>query len=132
MLRIGFLPSDFNPMILMLGEAADFRALAGVLRQFARDAADVRFDKLGFCHAGRTGLRLTATGDTAGMRAEAADGFAWKLSRSQAEFFAAQADRLADPVRIAGSEMLECGLQEAIQVKLSRGEYTDDFLREDN
>ena len=42
MLRIGFLPSDFNPMLLMLGEAEDFRALAGVLRRFARDGGSVR------------------------------------------------------------------------------------------
>ena len=37
MLRIGFLPSDFNPMVLMLGEADDLRLLAGVLRRFARE-----------------------------------------------------------------------------------------------
>jgi hypothetical protein len=36
MLRVGFLPSDFNPMMLMLGEAEDLRLLAGVLRRFAR------------------------------------------------------------------------------------------------
>jgi hypothetical protein len=30
MLRIGFLPSDFNPMVLMLGEAGDLRLLASV------------------------------------------------------------------------------------------------------
>ena len=48
MLRIGFLPSDFNPMVLMLGEAEDLRLLAGVLRQFAREQSDVRLDRLGF------------------------------------------------------------------------------------
>ena len=39
MLRIGFLPSDFNPMMLMLGEAEDFRALAGALRASENPAA---------------------------------------------------------------------------------------------
>ena len=42
MMRIGFLPSDFNPMILMLAEAEDCRALGGVLRQFARERNDIR------------------------------------------------------------------------------------------
>ena len=32
MMRIGFLPSDFNPMLLMLGKAEDFRALGGATR----------------------------------------------------------------------------------------------------
>ena len=48
MMRIGFLPSDFNPMILMLGEAEDCRALGGVLRGFAREARDVSFRDLAF------------------------------------------------------------------------------------
>ena len=54
MLRIGFLPSDFNPMVLMLGEVEDLRLLAGVLRRFAREPADVRLDELGFCTAVHT------------------------------------------------------------------------------
>ncbi len=39
MLRVGFLPSDFNPMVLVLGEAEDLRLFAGVLRRFARELA---------------------------------------------------------------------------------------------
>ena len=61
MLRIGFLPSDFNPMVLMLGEAEDLRLLAGVLRQFAREQSDVRLDRLGFCTAPHTALTVTAS-----------------------------------------------------------------------
>lgn len=52
MLRIGFLPSDFNPMLLILGEQEDLRALGGVLRQFARDGKTVRLHELTFCAAG--------------------------------------------------------------------------------
>ena len=61
MLRVGFLPSDFNPMVLMLGEAEDLRLLAGVLRRFAREQTDVRLDELGFCTAPRTALTVTAS-----------------------------------------------------------------------
>ena len=35
MLRFDYLPSDFNPMFLFLGERQDLTALAGLLRSFA-------------------------------------------------------------------------------------------------
>ena len=60
MLRIGYLPSDYNPMVLMLGEIEDLRLLAGVLRRFAREQADMRLDEQGFCAAVRTAITLTA------------------------------------------------------------------------
>jgi hypothetical protein len=128
MLRIGFLPSDFNPMVLMLGEAEDFRALGGVLRGFARDNADVRLDTLGFCHAAGTRLLLTASAGPPGVRPEKDGGFLWRIDGSLACRFAAQADELTDPGPYAGSAMLECSIVEEIPVKLSRGEYTEDFL----
>ena len=60
MMRIGFLPSDFNPMILMLGEAEDCRALGGVLRRFAREGQDVALRDLGFCRVADVDVVLTA------------------------------------------------------------------------
>ena len=66
MLRLGFLPSDFNPMLLMLGEAEDLRALAGVLRRFAREGGTVALDELAFCAAWRTRVILTDAGTEAG------------------------------------------------------------------
>jgi hypothetical protein len=60
MMRIGFLPSDFNPMILMLGEAEDCRALSGVLRSFARNGIDIKFTELNFCQITGTDILLTA------------------------------------------------------------------------
>jgi hypothetical protein len=128
MMRIGFLPSDFNPMLLMLGEAEDFRALGGVLRGFARQPGDTRLDTLGFCAPTRTRLMLTATDGPAGIHPEADGGFLWRIDPPLAAKFAAHAEGLADPGRLAGSELLETSTEEEIPVKLSRGEYTDDFL----
>jgi hypothetical protein len=62
MLRLGFLPSDFNPMLLMLGETEDLRALGGVLRRFARQGGTVALDELAFCAAWRTRVMLTDAG----------------------------------------------------------------------
>jgi len=136
MLRLGFLPSDFNPMLLMLGDAEDFHALAGVLRRFAREGGSVALDKLAFCAAWRTHVTLTATGAETlasgppGLYPVAGEShFAWRLDAAWAATFAELAENLAVPARLAGSEMLECGTEEEIPVKISRGEYTDDFLR---
>lgn len=128
MLRIGFLPSDFNPMVLMLGEAEDFRALGGVLGAFARDGADVRLDTMGFCRAASLRLALTASAGAPGVQAAKNGAFLWRLDPAQASRFADQADGLTDAGAFAGSAMLECSIAEEIPVKLSRGEYTDDFL----
>ena len=129
MLRIGFLPSDFNPMVLMLGEADDLRLLAGVLRRFAREQTDVRLDQFGFCTAPRTAVTLTASSGLPGIRSLCDNRFAWCLDADRAIAFADQIDRLAVPARTAGSEILECTAEEEIPVKVSRGEYTEDFLR---
>jgi hypothetical protein len=135
MMRIGFLPSDFNPMILMLGEAEDCRALGGVLRRFAREGRDVAFRDLGFCQSTGTDLLLTTAPGPLGVEprdgtsdAEYAGGFIWRVPPDLAAGFADRLDDLAEPGRVAGSEDLACGTGDGIVVKVSRGEYTDDFL----
>jgi hypothetical protein len=129
MLRIGFLPSDFNPMVLMLGESDDLRLLAGVLRQFAHGQAEVRLHDLGFCTGAQTRVTLTASAGQLGIEPlPEAGSFLWRLDAERAATFADLVDQLAQPARRAGSEMLECATGEGIPVKVSRGEYTDDFL----
>lgn len=130
MLRIGFLPSDFNPMVLMLGEAEDLRLLAGVLRRFAREQKDVPLNQLGFSAAPRTAVTVTASAGAPGIQPIEPDRFVWRLDGRQATAFAEQIDQLAAPSRVAGSEILECTTEEEIPVKISRGEYTEDFLRD--
>ena len=130
MLRIGFLPSDFNPMLLVLGEAEDFRALAGVLRYFARDPIDTRVDRLGFCRPGGTRLTLALPNGARGImrREDDPDGVLWCLDTATALDFADRVEGLAHPSQAAGSAFLACGTEAEIPVKISRGEYTEDFL----
>jgi hypothetical protein len=128
MMRIGYLPSDFNPMILMLGEAEDCRALGGVLRRFARDGADVALGALGFCAVTGTGVLLTAAPGPAGVQQCRDHAFIWRVPQDLAAGFAERLDDLAGPGRVAGSEQLDCSTEDGIAVKVSRGEYTDDFL----
>lgn len=127
MMRIGFLPSDFNPMVLMLGDAEDFRALGGVMRGFARRPEDTRIDTMGFCAISNTALTLTATEGPPGIHPRK-DGLVWRVDAARASAFAVQMDALATPEKLSGAEFLVCGTEDEIPVKLSRGEYTDDFL----
>lgn len=128
MMRIGFLPSDFNPMILMLAEAEDCRALGGVLRSFARDGRDVMLGELGFCQIANTDVLLTAAPGPAGIQRCEEHPFIWRVPSNLAADFADRLDDLAEPGRVAGSEHLDCGTADGIAVKVSRGEYTDDFV----
>ena len=128
MMRVGFLPSDFNPMILMLAEAEDIRALGRVLRIFARQGECVSFCDLDFCAVQGIDFHLTAEPGPPGvLRTER--GFVWRVPPAIAAEFADRLDDLAGPGRIAGSEQLDCDTEDGITVKVSRGEYTDDFLR---
>lgn len=127
MLRIGYLPSDFNPMVLVLGEAEDLRRFAGALRHFARDPADLALHQLGFCTAA-SAVTLTSSAGAPGVHATGDNEFLWRVTAEQAADFAMRIDALAGESRPAGSEVLECTTQEEIPVKVSRGEYTDDFL----
>src|SRR3954468_1294996 len=87
MLRIGFLPSDFNPMMLMLGEAEDLRLLAGVLRRFAREQSDVRLDRLGFCAAPHTAVTVTASAGAPGIQRTDDNRLVWRLDADRAAVF---------------------------------------------
>src|SRR5262252_4914478 len=87
-LRVGFLPSDFNPMLLILGEAEDLRLLAGVLRRFAREGADLQLDELGFCATPRSTVTVTATAGAQGIHTLEGNRFVWRLDALLADAFA--------------------------------------------
>ena len=84
MMRIGFLPSDFNPMLLMLGDAEDFRALGGVMRGFARRPADTRIDTMGFCATSNTAVLLTASEGPEGIHLQN-DGLLWRVAPARSQ-----------------------------------------------
>jgi hypothetical protein len=128
MLRYGFLPSDFNPMLLILGEAADLSAFAATLRRYA--AAPRRMSLAEAGHAGAAEVVLTPDG-APGLRADGAGRFAWTLDAEAALAHAALVEDLAAPDRLAGSEMLgpEAPSEAlGLPVKVSRGEYREELL----
>jgi hypothetical protein len=130
MLRFDHLPSDFNPMFLFLGEKQDLAALANLLRSFAGSPRplDVRQQLSGAIS--RTTLRLVPVEDEAGdfgMRQDQ-NGFRWGLNRWQAEKIAERIELLTPAHQKSGSDIIELGVEGEIPVKVSLGEFTDDFL----
>jgi hypothetical protein len=130
MLRFDHLPSDFNPMFLFLGEKQDLAALANLLRSLASSPRplDVR-EQLGGAIS-RTTLWLVPIEDDAGdfgMRPER-DGFRWALNSWQAEKIAERIELLTPAHQKSGSDIIELGVEGEIPVKVSLGEFTDDFL----
>jgi hypothetical protein len=120
--------SDFHPIFLFLGEAEDLLQLARLLRAFARDPKEIPCETLFREAPERVRLALAPSEDTYGMR-EVADGtFKWQLNAWQAERIAERIDTLAKPENKAGSEIIELGSEGEVPVKVSRGEFTDDFL----
>jgi hypothetical protein len=130
MLRFDHLPSDFNPLFLFLGEKQDLADLAKLLRSFAGSPRplDVRQQLSGA--KSRTTLRLMPAGSDAsdfGMRTDQG-GFRWVLNGWQAEKIAERIEALIPAQQKSGSDIIELGVEGEIPVKISLGEFTDDFL----
>lgn len=127
MLRYEYMPSDFHPLFLILGEGTDLAALAKLLRRFAENPqAVVVKDRIPGATS-RDDLVLMPADDEFGMR-NLGGRFAWKLTPWQAEQIAARIEQLTPQDNKSGSEIVEIGSDGEIPVKVSRGEFTDDFL----
>ncbi|MCP3414914.1 hypothetical protein NLM16_12445 [Bradyrhizobium brasilense] len=127
MLRFEYMPSDFHPLFLFLGEAADLAALAMLLRRFAEDPQSIAVAERIPSAVSRDALVLAPADDEFGMR-DLGGRFAWKLTDWQAERIAERIELLTPEDSKSGSEIVEIGSDGEIPVKLSRGEFTDDFL----
>jgi hypothetical protein len=129
MLRFGYLPSDYHPLLLLLGEAEDMRGLAALLRDLAARGTDIALAEHARCATAHTAVLLTTVGARPGLYpvAPGSRSLVWTLVAEQAEYFAELIDELA--TQTSGSAVLDCGILGEIPVKASIGEYPDDFLR---
>ena len=127
MLRFEYMPSDFHPLFLFLGEAADLAALAKLLRCFAENPQAIAVAERIPGATSRNALVLTPADHEFGMR-DLGGLFAWKLTDWQAARIAERIELLTPSDNKSGSEIVEIGSEGEIPVKVSRGEFTDDFL----
>jgi hypothetical protein len=127
-LRFDHLPSDFNPMFLFLGDSRDLAALAGLLREFAKAPREFDVGEQLRGSRSRTTLKLVPIAGEAGDFGlkPASSGFRWGLNAWQAERIAERIDLLT-PGK-SGSDIIELGIEGEIPIKISHGEFTDDFL----
>ncbi len=128
MLRFEYMPSDFHPLFLFLGEGPDLAALAKLLRRFAEEPQTFAVAERLPGATSRNEVVLTpAEDDEFGMR-DLGGRFAWKQTDWQAMRIAERIELLTPKDNKSGSEILEIGSEGEIPVKVSRGEFTDDFL----
>jgi hypothetical protein len=131
MLRFDHLPSDFTPLFLFLGESQDLAALAALLRSFAERPRVLTLGEHLPGSRSRTSISLVPEeGDAGnfGVRPDSKGGFRWGLNAWQAERIAERIDLLTPAQNKSGSDIIELGVDGEIPVKISRGEFTDDFL----
>lgn len=127
MLRFEYMPSDFQPIFLFIGEGPDLAALAKLLRRFAENPQAITVGGA-IPDAKSNAPLILAPGDGEfGMR-DLGGTFSWKLNDWQATRIAERIDLLTPAAHKSGSEIFEVGSEGEIPVKVSRGEFTDDFL----
>jgi hypothetical protein len=131
-LRFDHMPSDFHPLFLFLGDSSDLTELAGLLRDFAENPKETDVREAIRNTGGRSQLTLLpGKGPDApyGLRPALEDNrFTWTLNAWQAEQIALRIDALTPAELRSGNDILELGLEGEIPVKVSRGEFTDNFL----
>lgn len=128
MLRFDHLPSDFQPIFLFLGNGEDLSSLAALLRSFSETPHEVSFERELPTASKRVRLVLTPARTEFGMRRATNGTFTWGLNGWQAARIAERIELLAQPENKSGSDIFEVGAEGEIPVKVSKGEFTDDFL----
>jgi len=127
MLRYEYMPSDFNPMFLILGDGADLARLSATLRRFARYPERIPLIEQTSEFQPHSPLTIAPADREFGLRRTERQ-FVWYLNEWQALIIADRVEALASPQVRSGSDTFEIGSDAEILVKVSRGEYTDDFL----
>lgn len=133
MLRIGFMPSDFHPLLLVLGNSEDLSFFSKLLDEFSHTGSSIELSSIDNVYAD-IAVSLTEDSGRQGLWKRRDDDrhLDWLLSRSDAAHFSAQVKELLQNDNKSGSVMLEFGYVNETKVKVSLGEYEDTFLVKDD
>lgn len=132
MLRCHDLPSDFHPLLLIVGERTDIPSLAAVCSRFAENGIPVALSTLS-CVAHSTGpitiSRCVGYERPGVFRAvETGAGLIWRMDKPTAQRYADELKALLDADLLSGSCFLELGYIDEIRVKVTFGEFDDSWL----
>ena len=134
MLRMRYMPCDFHPLLLVLGNADELRRFSGLLSRFADNGQSVELTSEGvFSEDTRVVLREleSSTSERPGLWAAESGArpvLEWCLSRETAGAFAEDVLKTANGESLAGSSTLECEVLNEVRVKVSFGEFEEQFL----
>jgi hypothetical protein len=133
MLRMSYMPSDFHPIVLMIGSASDILSLSKCLRAFSSDGAPRALVADGGIASRDTEVVLREpASDGIGMFPRASSRcLDWYLTRPDAAALAEEVEALAAENAPSGSVTLECGRLDEVRVKVSIGEWEEGFLEID-
>lgn len=111
MLRFSYIPSDFHPMMLVLGEAEDFRQLAALLRIVARGGEAISLEAASFSARSDTSVLVAAEGGPPGLVAldATAKRFRWTLD-------AVAAEAAADLVAVSQNQPAKLAARSSISI----------------
>lgn len=139
MLRMQFMPSDFDPQLLVLGDKADMGAFANLLAQFAIHPAGATLNQSGvFSEDTIVNLQpyVPDAGMALGLCRDAGDTgdnarLTWSLTPELASKFSTAVRKIAADEKLSGSAFLEVETLNEIRVHASTGEFEADFLTGD-
>ena len=135
MLRMSYMPSDFHPSLPVLGMPDQLQVLADALERFSEQGGELALNECGV-HSTDTRVVLKEIeledGPKPGLWPGSEDGLLeWRLPRRYAWIFSNEVANLATSGEPAGSATLECDKLGEIRVKVSIGEWEDNYLTDD-
>lgn len=134
MLRMRYMPCDFHPLLLILGDADELRGFSDLLSRFAESGQSVELASEGvFSEDTQVVLHelSTAKNEQQGLwvaKSGVRPVLEWCLARETAKNFAREVLKTANGLSLAGSSTLECEVLNEIRVKVSFGEFEEQFL----
>ncbi|MCA2011555.1 hypothetical protein LCM17_08685 [Cereibacter sphaeroides] len=136
MLRMSYMPSDFHPILLVLGQKPELLALAAIFERFSETGGTLSLTQAGvFSTDTQVTLEELPEGSSErpGLwpRARGANDLIWRLPRSYAWIFANEIANLGTSTELAGSATLECDQLGEIRAKVSIGEWEEGYLEDD-
>lgn len=135
MLRMSYMPSDFHPVLLVLGQHAELQRFSDALARFAGTGQETALVADGHVFSTDTEVILRELDDRHRYGlwpdADRAGLLYWSLPREDAAAFAAEVADLAASGAPAGSVTLECDLLGEVKAKVSIGEWEDHFLTDE-
>ena len=126
------MPSDYHPVLLVLGMHDDLDKLADIMRHFAKNGAPMSLNEAGVFSTD-TKVEMVSEGAKMGLwpQEKGSTNLTWVLEKDHARIFADDVEELASSGAPAGSVTLEHEVLGEIKIKVSIGEWEDHFLTDE-